>query len=42
MLDMNLPLNWSAVSQEGINHSNSDKDVAGDIERQSDNIDILV
>ena len=41
MLGMNVPLNWSTVSQESINHSNSYKDITGDIKRQGSDIDVL-
>ncbi len=33
MFDMNVPPNLSAVTQEGVNHSKSNKDVAEDIAR---------
>ena len=42
MLGMNVPPNWSAVSQESVNHSNGNKDVSGDIKRHSGDIDILI
>ena len=42
MLGMNVPPNWSAVSQESINHSNGNKDVSGDVKRQMGDIDILI
>ena len=38
---MNVPPNLSTVFKKGVNHSNSDKDVSGDIESQSGDIDIL-
>jgi hypothetical protein len=40
-LGMNLPPKWSAVSEESINHSKSNKDIAEDIAGQSGNVDVL-